>query len=98
MFKPGVSGNPKGRPEGSQNKSSTAIRKAYQELIEGNLDNVKLWLERVAKEDPAKALTLLIQLSPFVIPKLNQTDITSNGDPFNIILPNKPNDSKETTE
>ena len=90
MFKPGQSGNPAGRPVGSKNKSSETIRQAYVDLINNNLDNITIWLEKVAKEDPAKALDFMMKLSPFVLPKLNQTDLTTDGEPFRVILPPPP--------
>jgi hypothetical protein len=89
-IKPGEVLNPQGRPKGSRNKSNEAIRLAYTNLIEGNLDNITQWLEDVAERDPAKALDFMLRLSPFVLPKLQQTDVTTNGEPFRIILPSKP--------
>ncbi len=83
----GVSGNPNGRVKGSMNKSNEAIRLAYTNLIENNLQNITDWLASVAREDPARALDFIMKLSPFVLPRLSQQDVTSNGEPIKIILP-----------
>ena len=69
-------GNASGRPKGSKNKSTEAIRKAYQRLTEDNLDNMSLWLAQVAQDSPEKALDMMIKLSEYVIPKLARTELT----------------------
>lgn len=97
MFKPGEISNPKGRPTGTKNRSSVAIRKAYSDLIEGNLDNITTWLDETAKKDPARAIELLVKLTGFVLPKLNKTDVTSLGEKINIILP-RPKDTESINE
>ena len=89
----GVSGNPNGRKNGSINKSTEQIKRAYTELVEGNLDNIQEWLNRVATTDPKGALDFLIKLSPFVIPKKTETDITIDN-PLKIVIPPKEDDSK----
>lgn len=78
MFQPGESGNPNGRPKGSVNKSTKQVREAYQNLVEMNLDNMTTWLTQVASENPEKAMTLMLQLSEFIIPKLARTELTGN--------------------
>ena len=87
---PGESGNPSGRPPGVPNKATTRIREQYVKLIEDNLPLLQKWLERVAKDDPKGAMEMMLKISPFIMPKLTQTDITSDGEaiqPVNIILP-----------
>ena len=81
MFKPGESGNPNGRPKGSKNKKTEAIREAYQKLTENNLESMSIWLSQVASEDPAKAMDLMLRLSEYIIPKLARTEMTgADGD------------------
>lgn len=75
-FKPGVSGNPNGRPKGVPNKVTMNVREAYQNLVEMNLENMTAWLRDVAAENPEKAMTLMLQLSEYVIPKLARQEIT----------------------
>lgn len=86
MFKPGESGNPNGRPKGTANASSEKIKQFYLELLDGNLDNIQIWLTQTASEDPARALDFLLKLSPFVIPKKQETDLTIEN-PLRIIIP-----------
>jgi hypothetical protein len=43
---------------------------AFADPVRGNLDNVQLWLDRVAQDNPAKALVLMLQLSRYVLPEL----------------------------
>ena len=90
----GKSGNPSGRPKGIVNNSTEKIKTAYAELIEGNLQNIQDWLNVTAERDPARALDFLIKLSPFVIPKKQQADITFEN-PINIVLPKKPSENRE---
>ena len=63
-----------GRKKGTPNKSTREIRETIQNLISMNLDNMSLWVERVAQDNPAKALEIMIRLSEFIIPKLKSVD------------------------
>lgn len=74
-FEKGKSGNPKGRNKGAENKVTTEIKEAYKMLIEANIPNLTLWLERVAKDNPEAALKYLASLSEYVVPKLARTEI-----------------------
>lgn len=91
MFKPGESGNINGRPKGVGNVSTERIKQYYLELLNGNLDNIQLWLSQTASEDPARALDFLLKLSPFVIPKKTESDIFIEN-PLRIIIPPKQED------
>ena len=90
-FKPGESGNPSGRPKGTANKATTEIKEAYINLIHGNLPEIQGWLNRVAQRDPAKAIDLLLRLSPFVLPKKQEVDMNIEN-PIQIIVPPKKED------
>ena len=73
--------NRNGRPRGTKNKTTVAIREAYQNLVELNLENMSLWIGQVAAENPEKAMDLMIKLSEYVIPKLARTEVTGkDGD------------------
>ena len=96
-WKKGVSANPNGRKAGVPNKSTEEIKRAYAALIEGNLDQIQSWLNRVAAQDPKGAIDCLIRLSPFVIPKNVSQEITFDS-PIKIIIPNKPDDGQESQE
>jgi hypothetical protein len=90
----GKSANPNGRPKGKGNNSTEKIKEAYTQLIEGNLQNIQDWLNVTAERDPARALDFLIKLSPFVIPKKQQADITFEN-PINIVLPPRPSENSK---
>ena len=66
-------GNP-GRPKGSKNRNTEAIKEAYTLLLHGNLDNLTKWVGKVAEENPEKAFYMLANLNEFVLPKLARTD------------------------
>jgi hypothetical protein len=69
-----------GRQKGVTNKTTSDIKEAYKLLIENNLDNLTSWLEKVAEKDPAKAISLLSELSEYVLPKLARQDNRSTVD------------------
>ena len=87
----GQSGFPTGRAKGSTNHTTDKIKLHYTNLIEGNLTSIQQWLDRVAENDPRGALDFLIKLSPFVIPKKSESDITIDN-PIHIIIPQKEDD------
>ncbi|CAB4134694.1 hypothetical protein UFOVP643_12 [uncultured Caudovirales phage] len=87
----GVSGNPAGKPKGTLSKSTEAVKAYYLDLLNGNLDNIQEWLNRTAENDPKGALDFLIKLSPFVIPKKTETEMTIDS-PLNIIIPSPKQD------
>lgn len=66
----------KGRPKGAQNKATTAVRDVFSRFVENNAGKAQELFDRVAKDDPAKALDLLARLSEFVIPKLARSEIS----------------------
>ncbi len=64
-----------GSRKGIPNKATKEIREAFRLLVEGNLDNMKVWLSDVAEDDPEKALNILLKMSEFVVPKLQRQEI-----------------------
>lgn len=75
-----------GRPKGTPNRATVEFRETIQALLDGNRDNVAVWLEQVATgshgKDPApeKALDLLAKLAEFAAPKLNRTEVVGDAD------------------
>jgi hypothetical protein len=69
-FKPGQSGNPKGRPKGSYTKQLTALRQAADEILPsliekakaGDMEAIRLIIDRAVPKlkpvTPAEAFTL----------------------------------------
>ena len=48
--------------------------------VEANAAKAQELFDRVAADDPAKALDLLARLSEFVLPKLARTEINGSGE------------------
>lgn len=65
-----------GRPAGSLNKSSRAIREFYTQII---LDNREVILRDFQRLRPKDRLKLLTDLSKFVLPNLKSVEITNNS-------------------
>jgi hypothetical protein len=68
-LKKGMTNNRFGRPQGSPNKVTKDIKQAFQQLVENNIDNLSLWLQRIAAKEPDKAFRMIIDLSEYIIPK-----------------------------
>lgn len=65
-----------GRPKGVPNKSTSIVKEAIAKLLERNVGNMDLWLEKVAQDDPYKALDLMNKLCEYHVPKLARTELT----------------------
>lgn len=72
--------NRAGRKPGSENKYTKKVKEAFGMLLENNLDNLSLWLADIAADDPKAALDIMLKMSERFVPKLRQTDITSDGE------------------
>lgn len=72
-FEKGESGNPNGRPKGSKNRSTKAMKKVLAQLIDDNLDNMSVWLNEIAKDDPRVAFQCMLNMMKFNIPKISRT-------------------------
>ena len=73
-------GNKLGRPKGATNRSSEMQKVNIQRLINEGLDYMKEDYHKIREEDPAKALTLLIKLLEFSVPKLKSVDMKMEGE------------------
>jgi len=71
-----------GRPKGSPNKATAAVREAIAVFAEGNAHKLQEWLDDVAmgvggnRPDPAKAADLYLRAIEYHIPKLARTELT----------------------
>lgn len=63
-----------GRKAGTPNKATSEFKDTISELVSGNQEKLQIWLDDVAKDDPAKAFDLLLKMMEFVIPKLSRTE------------------------
>lgn len=82
-FKKGNSGNPKGRPAGSANKTTEAIRATINKFISENLQEVQFEYNSLESKDK---LDFLNKLLAFVLPKLQavEMDATVQQAPIDI--------------
>lgn len=80
-LKKGMTNNRQGRPKGVPNKVTSEIRDVYKEIIENNRDNIPIWLEKVAKDNPDRALNFIIKLSEYVVPKLQNVELSKPETP-----------------
>lgn len=75
----------KGRVKGVPNKVTADIRKGFTIMVEGSVPKLQRWLDRVAVEDPARALSIIADMAEFCIPKLSRTEITGkDGKPVTV--------------
>ena len=64
-----------GRPKGIPNKTTTEIREAFSELLQGNLEQLKV---DIASLEPASRVKLLLDMAQFVVPKLRSIDLQTD--------------------
>ena len=64
-----------GRAKGIPNKTTTEIREAFSELLQGNLEQLKV---DIASLEPASRVKLLLDMAQFVVPKLRSIDLQSD--------------------
>ena len=76
-----------GRPVGSTNKVTQDARRAIADFVEGNVDRLNGWLDRIAEDNPAAAFDRFMNVVDFHIPRLARTEITGkDGEKFNITI------------
>jgi hypothetical protein len=77
---PPAAGN--GRPKGSPNKSTAAVREAIAKMAEMNAPRFAMWLDEVAQKSPEKACDIYLRAIEYHIPKLARTEVTgTDGQP-----------------
>jgi hypothetical protein len=69
-------GNP-GKPKGAVNKSTKAAKEVFISIMEGEVDNIKVCLDKIRKEDPALYLATLSKFYPYYMPKKMEVDTPS---------------------
>jgi hypothetical protein len=70
----GKTNNPNGRPKGVPNKSTAAIKNAFQCFVEDNLPKLQSMFDEI--ERPQDKLAFIKELSEYVLPKLSRTEAT----------------------
>ncbi len=80
----------KGRVKGVPNKVTADLRRAFQLMLERKIDKFDGWIDRVAANDPARALDLVAKFGEFVTPKLARTEHTGiGGGPVAMVMADK---------
>mgnify|MGYP001820647682 CR=1 FL=1 len=72
-WKPGESGNPKGRGQGTPNKLTGEIREALGTVLSGEIDQLPKFL---AQLDPKDRLDVVVKLLEFALPRLKGIEAT----------------------
>jgi len=70
-----------GRRKGTPNKVTADARNVFAQLLEANLDRAQELWNRVADENPLRALELLAKWGEFVIPKPVRVEATTVARP-----------------
>jgi hypothetical protein len=84
-YKPPAAGI--GRKRGVKNIVTQNVREIFQQFVLNNAAAAQDLYNRVAKRDPAKALTILTNLADFCIPRLARTEMTVTGAPLVSLSP-----------
>lgn len=58
-----------GRPKGTPNKTTQQVKELFAKLLCDNENQIQSLFDRVAIDNPAKAIELFLKMSEFVLPK-----------------------------
>jgi hypothetical protein len=73
-----------GRSSGTPNKATQEFKEALNDLLNHAAPHMIVWLDRIAKDDPAKAMDIISKYIEFVYPKLARAEhqpLGSDGKP-----------------
>jgi len=76
-FKTGETGNRKGRPKGSKNRSTTEIRNFIQKVVDNNLSNLETDL---AAMNPTNRWIIIDKITKYFLPALTKNDNNNIND------------------
>jgi hypothetical protein len=69
-----------GRPKGALNRSTEQMKLTISRAINNTLTHLNEDLEKIRKDNPAKAAELAIKLMEYTLPKLKSVDINGSMD------------------
>lgn len=72
-YKPGQSGNPKGRKKGTPNKVTSDVREGIRAIVN---DNHEQFIENLSKLKPFEFCKIYIDLFPYIAPRLRAVDLS----------------------
>lgn len=67
-----------GRPKGTANKSTTLAREAIAGFVDGNVDRLVGWLDRIADDSPKDAFNCFMSVVEYHIPKLARSEFVGD--------------------
>jgi hypothetical protein len=65
-----------GRKPGVPNKDVADVRATIKLVAERKVLELETWLNRVARKDPDKAMSLYLNMLEYHVPKLQRTEVT----------------------
>lgn len=68
------------RPAGTPNKATTKAREAFQALLDGRVEQLQAWIDRVAQDDPHKAFYMVMDLAKYCLPRPAAVTLTEPVD------------------
>ena len=69
-----------GRPKGKLNRSTEQMKLTIARAVNHQLSELQNDLDKIRKENPAKAMELAIKLMEYTIPKLKSIDMVVDAD------------------
>jgi len=74
-YKKGESGNPTGRPIGTQNKETVNLREWLKKITVESRDQIEADIKGLK---PLERCMLIVKLLEYVMPKMRETEVTIN--------------------
>jgi hypothetical protein len=72
-FEKGKTGNPSGRPKGAKNKVSRSVRRAFEQILENNIEALEADLSML---EPKDRLRVLVDIAKLLMPRQIKSEET----------------------
>ncbi len=69
-----------GRVKGTPNKATENAREAIASFVDGNVDRLNGWLDKIAKDNPKAAFDAFMSVVEYHIPKLARSENKNTHD------------------